>query len=174
MMNKGLEGIGACVLFGVQESKVNVVIHPQSIVHAMVSYKDGSMLSHMGFPDMRVPIAHALAWPERIESGVEDLDITKCSNLEFHEPDFDRFPCLRLALDVQKKGGSAPTIMNAANEIAVQSFLDGVIKFSDIYNVVLNTVENVEPVSMDSVQAILQIDQSARDYANRKIEQISG
>ena len=174
MMNKGLEVIEACLLFGVDESSVSVVIHPQSIVHAMVAYKDGSMLSHMGYPDMRVPISHAIGWPERIESGVKELEITECPNFEFFAPDYNRFPCLRLALEVNKSGGSAPTIMNAANEIAVQSFLDGKIKYSQIYDVVANTIDNVEPVSMNSVETILQIDQTARKFASQNTLTIPG
>ena len=174
MMNKGLEVIEACLLFGVNVSNVNVVIHPQSIVHAMVAYKDGSMLSHMGYPDMRVPISHAIAWPLRIESGVAELDITECDKLEFFAPDYERFPCLQMALEVQKTGGSAPAIMNAANEVAVQSFLENEIKFSQIFGVVSNTIESVEPVSMDSVQSILQIDRAAREVTKQHIQTISG
>ena len=128
MMNKGLEVIEACLLFGLTVSMVKVLIHPQSIVHAMVTYSDGSILAHMGFPDMRVPIAHAMAWPIRIESGVGGLDMTQNSGLEFFEPDLQRFPCLKLAGEVQDTGGIAPTVMNAANEVAVQSFLEEKIR----------------------------------------------
>ena len=173
MMNKGLEVIEACLLFSIGVSMVNVVIHPQSIVHAMVTYKDGSMLAHMGFPDMRVPIAHAMAWPDRIDSGVEGLDLTKHSGLDFFEPDLQRFPCLSLATEVQKTGGSSPAIMNAANEMAVQSFLDNKIKFSQIYNVVASVVEKLEPVEVDSVEAILEIDRVARQIATQKIQQLT-
>ncbi len=172
MMNKGLEIIEACLLFSIDVSMVNVVIHPQSIVHAMVAYQDGSMLAHMGFPDMRVPIAHAMAWPDRINSGVNGLDMTKHSGLEFFEPDLQRFPCLRLAIEVQKTGGACPAIMNAANEVAVQSFLDGIIKFSEIYNVVARVVEKLEPVAVDSVEVILEIDHYARQTATQKINQL--
>ena len=173
MMNKGLEIIEACLLFDVDVSWVNVVIHPQSIVHAMVTYKDGSMLAHMGFPDMRVPIAHAMAWPDRIESGVNGLDMTKHSGLEFFEPDLQRFPCLRLAVEVQKAGGATPAVMNAANEIAVQSFLDGNIRFPEIYNVVASVVEKLEPVGVSDVEVILEVDQQARDAATQKILQLA-
>ncbi len=172
MMNKGLEVIEACLLFSIDVSMVNVVIHPQSIVHAMVTYQDGSILAHMGFPDMRVPIAHAMAWPGRIDSGVDGLDMTKHSGLEFFEPDLQRFPCLRLAVDVQKTGGAYPAIMNAANEEAVQSFLEGKIKFSEIYNVVDSVVEKLEPVAVDSVEAILEADRYARQTAAQKILEI--
>lgn len=173
MMNKGLEVIEACLLFNIKVSKVNVVIHPQSIVHAIVTYKDGSMLAHMGFPDMRVPIAHAMAWPVRIESGVDGLDVTQIPSLEFYEPDLNRFPCLRLAIEVQKAGKSAPTIMNAANEVAVQSFLDRRIKFPDIYNIVSSVVEKLEPVGVSNVEAILEVDQQARETTTQIISQIN-
>jgi len=173
MMNKGLEIIEACLLFSIDVSMVNVVIHPQSIVHAMVTYQDGSMLAHMGFPDMRVPIAHAMAWPGRIDSGVNGLDMTKHSGLEFFEPDLQRFPCLRLAVEVQKTGGACPAIMNAANEVAVQSFLDGTIKFSEIYNVVASVVEKLEPVAVDSVEVVLEIDHHARQTANHHILELT-
>ena len=173
MMNKGLEVIEACLLFSIDVSMLKVVIHPQSIVHAMVTYNDGSILAHMGFPDMRVPIAHAMAWPARINSGVDGLDITKHSGLEFFVPDLQRFPCLRLAVEVQKTGGTCPAIMNAANEEVVQSFLDGKIKFPQIYDVVASVVEKLEPVAADSVEAILEIDQYARQVATQKIKQLA-
>jgi len=173
MMNKGLEVIEACLLFDIDVSKVSVVIHPQSIMHAMVGYKDGSIIAHMGFPDMRVPIAHAIAWPTRIDSGVGVLDITKFSGLEFFPPDFNRFPCLGLALEVQKNGHTAPTTMNAANEIAVQSFLEGKIKFSDIYNVVARVVDESEPVTVNSIEVIMDADKQARESAVRYISKLS-
>ena len=173
MMNKGLEVIEACLLFELGVSMVNVVIHPQSIIHAMVAYRDGSIMAHMGFPDMRVPIAHAMAWPERIDSGVERLDMTKNDGLEFSQPDLARFPCLKLATDVQSQGGVAPTVMNAANEIAVQSFLDEKILFTQIYRVVADIVENFEPVAANSVEAIIDIDQQARRLASQKVSQLA-
>ena len=173
MMNKGLEVIEACLLFNLDVSKVKVVIHPQSIVHAMVTYKDGSLLAHLGFPDMRVPIAHALAWPKRIDSGVAGLDVTQCEKLEFSEPDLQRFACLKLAMEAIKTGRFAPTLMNAANEVAVQSFLEGKIKFTEIYNVVADVMENLEPVATNSVEAILEVDQQARRAAFDKVTQMS-
>ena len=172
MMNKGLELIEACLLFGLDTSQVNVIIHPQSIVHAMVSYKDGSMIAHMGYPDMRVPIAHAIAWPQRIESGVDVLDIAKCTKLEFFAPDYERFPCLRLAVEVLKTGQSAPATMSAANEIAVQAFLGYRIKFTDIYSVVAQVLDGMEPVIIDSIETILDVDHQARDMAERKISKL--
>jgi len=172
MMNKGLEIIEACLLFGIQVSMVNVVIHPQSIVHAMVAYQDGSMLAHMGYPDMRVPIAHAMAWPERIDSGVEIIDMTQHSGLEFYQPDLQRFPCLRLATEVQHAAGVFPAVMNAANEVAVQSFLQETIKFAEIYDVVADVVGKFEPVSAESVEAILEVDKNARHLAKQKVSQL--
>ena len=172
MMNKGLEVIEACLLFELTVSMVKVLIHPQSIVHAMVTYSDGSILAHMGFPDMRVPIAHAMAWPIRIESGVAGLDMTQNSGLEFFEPDLQRFPCLKLAGEVQDTGGVAPTVMNAANEVAVQSFLEEKIRFTQIYEVVAEVVEKFEPVAANSVEAVIEVDQWARHLANQKISQL--
>ena len=173
MMNKGLELIEACLLFDLQASMLNIVIHPQSIVHAMVAYHDGSILAHMGYPDMRVPIAHAMAWPYRIESGVEVIDMTQHSGLEFFQPDLQRFPCLRLAGEVQHAGGVFPAVMNAANEVAVQSFLQETIKFPEIYAVVADVVEKFEPVAADSVEAILEIDQQARHLAKQTVSQLA-
>ena len=173
MMNKGLEVIEACLLFSIDISMVNVVIHPQSIVHAMVTYCDGSILAHMGFPDMRVPIAHAMAWPERINSGVDGLDMTQHSGLEFLQPDIERFPCLRLAMDVQKMGGASPAIMNAANEVAVQSFLDGKIQYPEIYGVVASVVGKLEPVAIDDVETVIEIDQQSRQIATQTILELA-
>lgn len=172
MMNKGLEVIEACLLFDLDIAKVDVVIHPQSIVHAMVAYKDGSILAHMGFPDMRVPIAHAIAWPTRIDSGVKSMDITEFSGLEFFLPDLNRFPCLRLAIEVQKMGNSASVTMNAANEVAVQSFLDGKIKFLEIYEIVAKVVDHSEPVAVNDVEVIMNVDERARTAAAQQISQL--
>ena len=169
MMNKGLEVIEACLLFDLAVSMVNVVIHPQSIVHAMVAYTDGSIIAHMGLPDMRVPIAHAMSWPQRIDSGVSVIDMTQHSGLEFFQPDLQRFPCLRLASDVQDQGGVYPAVMNAANEVAVQSFLQETIKFPQIYEVVAEVVEKFEPVTAYDVEAILEVDQHARHLAKQKV-----
>src|SRR5471030_3039893 len=132
MMNKGLEVIEAHWLFGVPADLIDVVIHPQSVIHSMVSYIDGSVLAQLGNPDMRTPIAHALAYPERIASGVAQLDLTQVGTLQFERPDFERFPCLALAYTALRAGGTAPTLLNAANEVAVQAFLDLRIGFRDI------------------------------------------
>ena len=172
MMNKGLEVIEACLLFGLEASMVNVVIHPQSIIHAMVSYKDGSMLAHMGYPDMRVPIAHALGWPDRLLSGVDMLDITQYSGLEFHSPDFERFRCLALAINAQKLGGTAPVVLNAANEIAVEAFLASKITYIDIVEVVASVLDDIEPVSLESVELVLDVDKQARTRASQRVAQM--
>lgn len=156
MMNKGLELIEACWLFQVSPDRVQVVIHPQSIVHSLVSYIDGSVLAQLGNPDMRTPIAHALAWPERMVSGVDALDLFRIGRLDFEEPDLQRFPCLRLASEAAAVGGSAPTVLNAANEIAVAAFLEERLPFTAIAEVVervLNSADIVQACSLDEVLA---------------------
>lgn len=167
MMNKGLEVIEACLLFDMDITKINVVIHPQSIIHAMVAYQDGSTLAHMGYPDMRVPIAHALGWPIRLSSGVDILDITKYSGLEFFVPDMKKFPCLNLAMQAQKTGGTGPVLLNAANEVAVEAFLQSKIKFLDIVSVVKQVLDDIEPVSLDCVELVKQVDKQARSHATQ-------
>ncbi|MFT7267682.1 MAG: 1-deoxy-D-xylulose-5-phosphate reductoisomerase, partial [Porticoccus sp.] len=143
MMNKGLELIEACWLFGVSPSEIEVVIHPQSIVHSMVEYLDGSILAQLGNPDMRTPIAHAMAWPERISSGVSSLDIINAARLDFEAPDLSRFPCLALAIQAAHKGGSAPIALNASNEVAVGAFLENKILFTQISEVVAIVLEEI-------------------------------
>jgi 1-deoxy-D-xylulose-5-phosphate reductoisomerase len=165
MMNKGLEIIEACWLFQTDTEHVQVVLHPQSVIHSMVEYTDGSVLAHMGNPDMRTPIAHALAWPERMEAGVEQLDLFKLARLDFEKPDYERFPCLGLARQAMLKGGTATAILNAANEIAVEKFLAGGIRFTDIAQVVNETLDALPVHSADSLQTILDDDNSAREYA---------
>jgi len=171
MMNKGLELIEACKLFDVTVKDVDVVIHPQSIVHSLVAYPDGSMLAHMAYPDMRVPIAHALAWPQRIQSGVKTLDLTEIGELEFTKPDHKRFPCLKLAYDALHAEQSATTVLNAANEVAVSSFLNEQIKFTDIPEVINATLQDVEHVAVDELNIILEKDQQARNYAQSFIHE---
>jgi len=164
MMNKGLELIEACWLFHTTPDRISIVIHPQSVIHSMVEYVDGSVLAQLGNPDMRTPIAHALAWPQRIESGVASLDIIATARLDFAAPDFDRFPCLRLAAEAAGRGGNAMIALNAANEVAVQAFLDHKIRFTDIADSiekVLARVDDGEPASLEAVQA-LDIDVRAR------------
>jgi 1-deoxy-D-xylulose-5-phosphate reductoisomerase len=171
LMNKGLEVIEARWLFHVRPEQIRVVIHPQSIVHSMVSYRDGSVLAQLGMPDMRTPIAHALAWPERIESGVERLDLTRMRTLEFFEPDTRRFPCLRLAFQALEAAGSAPVTLNAANEIAVEAFLNRTIGFMEIPAVIESTLEAAESGAADSLEAVLEYDRLARQLARRKLQE---
>lgn len=169
LMNKGLELIEACWLFGVTPDQVDVVIHPQSVVHSLVEYVDGSVLAQLGNPDMRTPIAHALAWPERIESGVKSLNLLEIGRLDFAPPDLNRFPCLRLAYEAARAGGTAPTILNAANEVAVQAFLDQRIPFTDIPRVIEHALSSL-PVSQETqLGAVLSNDVRARELASRYI-----
>lgn len=166
MMNKGLEVIEAHWLFGVPASQIEVVIHPQSVVHSMVSYVDGSVLAQLGNPDMRTPIAHAMAYPERIASGVAPIDLVKIAQLTFETPDLVRFPCLKLAYDALQAGGSAPAIMNAANEIAVQAFLDGRIGFRVIDQLIARVMAALPSGPVTDIESVFEQDQRARDVAN--------
>ena len=157
MMNKGLEVIEACWLFDVGPRSLEVVVHPQSVIHSMVEYEDGSVLAQLGNPDMRTPIAHALAWPERIESGVAPLDLVSTARLDFEPPDFDRFPCLRLGFEAAQAGGSAPAALNAANEVAVEAFLSRHLRFTEIARVAEETISACaadEPRTLDDVLAL--------------------
>ncbi|MCG5524690.1 1-deoxy-D-xylulose-5-phosphate reductoisomerase [Ectothiorhodospira haloalkaliphila] len=165
MMNKGLELIEACWLFDTKPDKVEVVLHPQSVIHSMVSYVDGSVLAQLGNPDMRTPIAHALAWPERIASGVDPLDIVQVARLDFERPDMDRFPCLRLAYESFEAGGTATAILNAANEVAVESFLEARIRFTDIPRVISHCLETMELGTADTLEEVLAADEAARAVA---------
>ena len=163
LMNKGLELIEAYWLFDMDIADIDVVVHPQSVIHSMVTYVDGSVLAQLGNPDMRTPIAHALAWPERIESGVEPLNIFDVAKLDFERPDLDRFPCLRLCYEAIKTGGSATIVLNAANEIAVSAFLDEKIGFTDIAVLVEKTLdEAVITEDVSSLELILEADKKAR------------
>ncbi len=169
MMNKGLEVIEACWLFATEPSKVEVVIHPQSVVHSMVEYVDGSVLAQLGNPDMRTPIAYSLAWPERCASGVSPLDLFAVRRLDFEEPDYDRFPCLRLARDAMAAGGTAPAILNAANEIAVAAFLDGQIRYTSIPKLVDATLSALAARPADSIETILEDDHRAREHVQHRL-----
>ena len=169
MMNKGLEFIEASLLFDMPENKIQVVIHPQSVIHSMVDYTDGSILAQLGNPDMRVPIAHALAWPERFESGVEPLDLFKVKRLDFEQPDEARFPCLKLAYAAVQDEGIMPTVMNAANEIAVESFLAGKVRFTDIYQIIAHCMDSMENCSVDGLEVVLDSDKRSRTIANSYI-----
>ncbi len=166
MMNKGLEVIEASWLFNATADDIQVVIHPQSVIHSMVSYNDGSVLAQLGNPDMRTPIAHAMAWPERMASGVEQLDIFQVAQLNFQAPDFERFVCLRLAYDALRLGGTAPAILNAANEVAVDAFLNEKIAFTQIARVVEQTMERLTVHNVNSMDVVLSADQQARIIAN--------
>ena len=169
MMNKGLEVIEAHWLFAMPPEHIEVLIHPQSVIHSMVSYNDGSVLAQLGNPDMRTPIAYGLAYPERIDSGVAPLDLIKVAKLNFEEPDFKRFPCLSLAYQALNAGQSAPTILNASNEIAVQAFLDGEIGFRMIDQIIARTLDTLSSSSVDSLEAILAVDAEARSIARSVI-----
>ena len=172
LMNKGLELIEACWLFNVSPSQIEVVVHPQSVIHSLVQYRDGSVLAQLGNPDMRTPIAHALAWPQRIESGVADLDLFEVARLDFEQPDMQSFPCLQLACDAASAGGDAPAILNAANEIAVQAFLDRRIGFTQIQQVVDNTLSGLDISEPDSLDGVQESDQKARIHSANYISQI--
>ena len=170
MMNKGLEVIEARWLFDISEDMIDVVIHPQSVIHSMASYNDGSVLAQLGNPDMRTPIAHALAWPERICSGVEPLDIFEVAKLEFEKPDYRRFPCLRLCYEAMGMGGCASVVLNAANEIAVAAFLDGKLAFTDISQVIEQSLARVDSrLETNNLQEILDIDADTRDLAQELV-----
>jgi len=165
LMNKGLELIEACLLFGMEPRQVEVVVHPQSIVHSMVEYVDGSILAQLGNPDMRTPIAHALGWPERIGSGVQSLDIVAAARLDFEAPDTGRFPALKLARDAAEAGGTAPVVLNAANEIAVGAFLGGRLGFLGIPRLIEAVLERHEIRAADSLETVLEADRWARELA---------
>lgn len=166
MMNKGLEVIEAHWLFGIPADRIEVVIHPQSVIHSMVSYVDGSVLAQLGNPDMRTPIAHALAYPERVESGVRPLDLTVIGRLDFRAPDFCRFPCLKLAYDALNAGGSAPAIMNAANEVAVQAFLERRIGFRMIDQLIARVMDKLAHAPVTAIDELLEQDRAARAVAH--------
>ncbi len=169
MMNKGLEVIEASWLFNAAADDIQVVIHPESVIHSMVSYNDGSVLAQLGNPDMRTPIAHAMAWPERMTSGVAQLDIFQVAQLNFQAPDFERFVCLRLAYDALRLGGTAPAILNAANEIAVQAFLNESIAFTQIAHIVEQTMETLTVQAADTMNIVLESDRQARDIARKLV-----
>ena len=171
MMNKGLELIEACLLFDMVPEAVEVVIHPQSIIHSMVDYVDGSVLAQMGNPDMRTPIAHAMAWPDRFDSGVKPLNIFEVGHMDFEQPDLNRFPCLRLAIEAIKAGGIMPTVLNAANEVAVEAFLNEQVRFTDIARIIEKTMAQFLPDPANSLAHILDVDANARYVATGLISQ---
>jgi 1-deoxy-D-xylulose-5-phosphate reductoisomerase len=170
LMNKGLEVIEARWLFNARPQQIQVLVHPQSIVHSMVSYRDGSVIAQLGTPDMRTPIANVLAWPERIDAGVGALDLAQINDLSFHEPDLDRFPCLALAFRAMETGDSAPAALNAANEIAVESFLEGRIGFTSIPALVEQVMNDVPVSALNSLEDVMAQDRLARRRAMELIE----
>lgn len=165
MFNKGLEIIEAARLFDLDSSAIGVLIHPQSVIHGMVCYQDGSVLAQLGSPDMRIPIAHTLAWPARIPTSSPRLNLADVARLEFHEPDLTRFPALRLAREALKAGGGAPTILNAANEVAVDAFLKGQIGFLDIAGTVARVLDQMGTPRSDSLDDVIALDAAARHAA---------
>ena len=172
MMNKGLEVIEAFWLFGLPLEKIKVLIHPQSVVHSMVRYRDGSVIAQLGQPDMRTPIAYGLAWPERIEAGVAPLSLTQLATLSFTEPDLARFPCLSLAFAAAQAGGTAPSVLNAANEIAVAAFLDEGMPYLQIPIIVEKTLSAISVTNASSLELILEMDAQARAVARDLIQEM--
>jgi len=170
MMNKGLELIEAAALFSIPADQVEIVVHPQSIIHSMVEYTDGSFLAQLGSPDMKIPIAHALSWPDRIESGAKTLDITEIAQLDFHRPDMPNLPCLRLARQAAEQGDGMPAALNAANEVAVDAFLNKQIAFTSIADVIDQVLQTIRCHDASSLDAVLQIDNESRDIARLALE----
>ena len=169
-MNKGLEVIEATLLFGLPEAQVDVVVHPQSLVHSLVEYADGSLLAQLGAPDMRTPIAQALAWPERIPSGVHSLNMCAAGRLDFEPPDDVRFPSLGLARAAARVGGNSPAVLNAANEVAVQAFLDQRLNFTGIATVIDEVLQRLESCPVKNLDDVLAADAAARRLAESVIE----
>ncbi len=174
MMNKGLEIIEARWLFDTPASQIDVVVHPQGTVHSMVEYSDGSVLAQMGTPDMRIPLTFGLFWPDRMASGAPRLDIFTLAAMSFEPPDYARFPCLKIAREIAACEGTAPTVMNAANEVAVDAFLTRRIRFTDIYEVIAACVEQMGNEPSDSIERIVEVDRLARGIAESRIIRLSG
>ncbi len=169
LMNKGLELIEACFLFGLPPTQVDILVHPQSIVHSLVEYHDGSVLAQLGSPDMRTPIAHALAWPERISSGVEFLDLIRTARLDFRAPDHDKFRCLGLAQAAARAGGLQPAVLNAANEVAVQAFLERRLNFIQIPTVIETVITKTAGGMIGGLDDVLEADAEARRFAHERL-----
>jgi 1-deoxy-D-xylulose-5-phosphate reductoisomerase len=169
MMNKGLELIEAHYLFGLPSERIEILVHPQSIVHSMVEFVDGSVLAQLGSADMRIPIAFALAWPKRMPTPAQRLDLAAIARLDFEAPDFDRFPALRLAREALEAGGAAPIVLNAANEVAVASFLAGRISFPEITRVVHEALMRADYDAPRSISDVMEIDRVTRDRAEAKM-----
>ncbi|MGP1956048.1 MAG: 1-deoxy-D-xylulose-5-phosphate reductoisomerase [Arsenophonus sp. NC-PY1-MAG3] len=173
MINKGLEYIEARYFFNASDDQIEVIIHPESVIHSMVRYQDGSVIAQLGTPDMRTPISYSMAYPDRIPSGAAALDFKQLSSLTFIAPDYQRYPCLKLAIDASQHGQAATTILNAANEVSVAAFLAGKLKFTDIAQVNMNTVEKLSLAEPDSIDAVLAIDNEARQMAINYIETLA-
>ena len=167
MMNKGLEMIEACWLFDATPAQIEVLVHPQSVIHSLVDYVDGSVLAQLGNPDMRTPISHALAWPERIDSGVAPLDLFAIARLDFQAPDEQRFPCLRLAREAAQAGGTAPAMLNAANEVAVAAFLERRIRFPEIASIIEDVLHAEPALAVENLDTVLAADRRARGLAEQ-------
>jgi 1-deoxy-D-xylulose-5-phosphate reductoisomerase len=174
MMNKGLEVIEAHWLFELPAERIEVVVHPQSIVHSLVEYIDGSMIAQLSNPDMRIPIAHALGFPERIDSGARALDLGEIGQLSFERPDHQRFPCLELAYRALRAGGSAPAVLNAANEVAVDAFLSGRLRFTEIAGVISRALDSCAVTPADDLDGVLDADARARSTAAQLVERVMG
>jgi 1-deoxy-D-xylulose-5-phosphate reductoisomerase len=172
LMNKGLELIEACWLFDTDQSDIDIVVHPQSIIHSMVRYVDGSVIAQMGNPDMRTPIAYGLAWPERVDAGVKPLDFIKLGSLDFEAPDEQRFPCLVLARQAWQQGGTASAVLNAANEIAVAAFLNKKIGFTDIARIIEQVLAKQSTVKATTIEVVQTADAEARLLANQIVAEI--
>ena len=170
LMNKGLELIEAHYLFGLPSDRIDILIHPQSVIHSLVEFVDGSVLAQLGSPDMRIPISYALAWPERMETPAQRLDLAAIARLDFEEPDHQRFPALRLAREALERGGSAPIVLNAANEVAVGRFLAGAIRFTDIADIVEETLQRAEIVNPQSIDHVLEIDRMTREQVESALK----
>ena len=170
MMNKGLELIEAAALFDMPENQVEIVVHPQSIIHSMVEYLDGSFLAQLGAPDMRIPIAHALNWPRRIASGAQTLNLCDIARLDFQAPDMDNLPCLQLAREAASLGGGTPTVLNAANEIAVEAFLANKLAFTEIPTIIRETMKELQNTSFKTIDEVLLIDNEARQLAASQLD----
>lgn len=173
MMNKGLEIIEACWLFSTQPDHIEVILHPQSVIHSLVEYIDGSVLAQLGHPDMRIPIAHALAWPRRMKTDVPRLDLIDTAHFDFQSVNFERFPCLQLAIDAMRAGGTTPTILNAANEVAVEAFLQERLHFTAIPKLVEMTLSHISGRQATCLNVILEDDKQAREFAKRTAIQLN-
>ena len=171
LMNKGLELIEAHYLFGLPSDRIDILVHPQSVIHSLVEYVDGSVLAQLGSPDMRIPIAYALAWPDRMPTPAQRLDLAVIARLDFEEPDLERFPALRLAREALEAHGSAPAVLNAANEVAVASFLEGGIKFPDIARLVETALQQNDRPAPQSIEDVFEIDQDVRRSVTQSIEE---